>query len=170
MNIKNRIVMSPMITDYADEEGHITQRLIDYLVERAKGGVGLIVLEASYIQRFLGRAFLNQVAVYDDTYISGLSRLTEEVKKNGARAAIQLHHAGSAAHSRLTGGLQPVGPSAVSYPGFEASRALTRDEMKDIVDCYVKAAIRCEKAGFDAVQIHSCHQYLLANFLSPVWN
>ena len=170
MNIKNRIVMSPMITDYADEEGHITQRLIDYLVERAKGGVGLIILEASYIQRFLGRAFLNQVAVYDDKYISGLSRLTEEVKKNGACAAIQLHHAGSAGHARLTGGLQPVGPSAVSYPGFEASRALTRDEMKGIVDCYVKAAIRCEKAGFDAVQIHSCHQYLLANFLSPVWN
>jgi 2,4-dienoyl-CoA reductase-like NADH-dependent reductase (Old Yellow Enzyme family)/NADPH-dependent 2,4-dienoyl-CoA reductase/sulfur reductase-like enzyme len=170
MRIKNRIVMSPMITDYADEEGYVTQKLIDYLAERAKGGVGLIILEASYVQRFLGRAFLNQVAVYDDKYIPGLSRLTEAIKKNGAFAAIQLHHAGSAAHARLTGGLQPVGPSAVSYPGFETSRALTLDEIKEIRDCYVEAALRCQRAGFDAVQIHSCHQYLLANFLSPVWN
>ena len=170
MKVKNRIVMSPMITDYADEEGYITQKLIDYLAERAKGGVGLIILEASYIQPFLGRAFLNQVAVYDDKYLPGLSRLTEAIKKNGAFAAIQLHHAGSAAHARLTGGLQPVGPSAASYPGFEASRALTLDEIKEIRDCYVEAALRCQRAGFDAVQIHSCHQYLLANFLSPVWN
>ena len=75
--------MSPMITDYADEEGYITQKLIDYLAERAKGGVGLIILEASYIQPFLGRAFLNQVAVYDDKYLPGLSRLTEAIKKMG---------------------------------------------------------------------------------------
>jgi len=170
MCIKNRIVMSPMITDYADEEGYVTQKLIDYLAERAKGGVGLIILEASYVQRFLGRAFLNQVAVYDDKYIPGLSRLTEAIKKNGARTAIQLHHAGAAAHARLTGGLQPIGPSAAAYPGFEPSRALTLDEIKEITDYYIAAAVRCQKAGFDAVQIHACHQYLLANFLSPVWN
>lgn len=170
MKVKNRIVMSPMITDYADTDGYISQRQIAYYAERAKGGVGLIIVEASYVQKLLGRGFSNQIAVYDDKYLPGLIRLAEAIKKNGARAAIQLYHAGSAAHDILSGGLKPVGPSAVPYQGYEQSRALTREEIKEIIDCFTGAAIRCQNAGFDAVQIHACHHYLLANFLSPVWN
>ncbi len=170
MKVKNRIVMSPMITEYADTDGYVTQRQIDYYAERAKGGVGLVIVEASYVQQLLGRGFINQIALYDDKYLPGLSRLVEAIKKNGARAAIQLHHAGSAAHTILTGGLQPVGPSATCYKGFDQSRALSKEEIEEIINCFTRAAFRCQKAGFDAVQIHACHQYLLANFLSLAWN
>ena len=170
MEVKNRLVLSPMITEYADANGYVTQTLLDYYAERARGGVGLAFVEASYVQHPVGRGFTGQLALHDDKYIPGLSRLAEAIKSNGARAAIQMHHPGAAARSKITEGLQPVAPSAVSYPGYEPARALSRDEIKEVITCFIHAAIRCEKAGFDAVQIHACHHYLLANFLSPAWN
>jgi len=169
MEVRNRIVMSPMITEYADRDGYITQRQIDYYAERAKGGCGLIIVEAACVQFPVGRGFISQIDLHDDKYISGLSRLAEAMKKNGARTCIQLYHSGAAAHRHITG-QQPVAPSAMSYPYYEASRALTRDEMEEVKECFITAAVRCQKAGFDCVILHSCHQYLLANFLSPVWN
>jgi 2,4-dienoyl-CoA reductase-like NADH-dependent reductase (Old Yellow Enzyme family)/thioredoxin reductase len=170
MEIKNRIIMAPMITEYADVDGYVTQRLIDYYAERAKGGVGLIMVEASYVQWPIGKGFSRQIALYDDKYIPGLTKLADAIKKNGARAVIEIHHVGGAGKSKLMNGHQPVAPSAVSFPGYEATRAMSVEEIKESVNCFVEAAVRCEKAGFDAINIHACHHYLLANFLSPAWN
>ena len=169
MEVKNRIVMPPVHTEYADRNGHIDQRQIDYYAERAKGGCGLIIVEASCVQAPIGRGFITEINLDDDKYILGLSRLAEGMKKNGARACIQLYHAGCAAREHITG-QQPVGPSATSYPLYQASRALTRDEMEEVKQRFIAAAVRCQKAGFDSLMLHSCHHYLLANFLSPVWN
>jgi 2,4-dienoyl-CoA reductase-like NADH-dependent reductase (Old Yellow Enzyme family)/thioredoxin reductase len=170
LEIKNRIIMSPMITEYADSDGYVTQRLIDYYAERAKGGVGLIMIEASYVQWPVGKGFERQIAVCDDKYIPGLTKLADAIKKNGARAVIQIHHVGASGKSKIMNGLQAIAPSAVSYPGYEPTRAISVDEIKESVNCFIDAAVRCEKAGFEVIHIHACHHYLLANFLSPAWN
>ena len=170
MEVKNRIVMTPMITETADKGGYISQRTIDYYAERAKGGVGLIVVEASCVQSPVGRGFEPQIDVDDDKFIPGLSRLADGIKKHGARSCIQLYHSGPAAHKHITG-QQPRSPSAVSYtPVYEPTLEITRDQMEETKQCFVDAAKRCQKAGFDSVMLHSCHQYLLASFLSPTWN
>ncbi len=88
MEVKNRIVLPPMITEYATRDGFVTQKQIDYYAERAKGGCGLIIVEASCVQVPVGRGFITQINVDDDKYIPGLSRLAEGIKKNGARACI----------------------------------------------------------------------------------
>lgn len=170
MEVKNRIVMPPMGTDYASEEGYVTQRQIEYYAERAKGGVGLVIVEASCVQSPIGKGFQGQIVVDHDKYLPGLSRLAEAIKKNGAKAAIQLHHAGNAAPIKATGGLQPVAPSAVTRRSYPTARALTTAEIKEIIGCFIEAALRVCRAGFDAVEIHSAHHYLLAQFLSPAWN
>ncbi|MBN1848543.1 MAG: FAD-dependent oxidoreductase [Deltaproteobacteria bacterium] len=168
LTLKNRVIMAPMGVEYADPDGYITQRQVDYYTERAIGGVGMVFVEASSVQPSIGKSF-RQIHVDDDRYLPGLTKLSTAIKENGARAAIQLHHAGGAAHRMLTG-VAPVAPSAVIRRGFEEPRALTREEIKEIRDCFVKAAVRCRTAGFEALGIHAAHMYLLAQFLSPMWN
>jgi len=170
MEVKNRIVMPPMGTDYATEEGYVTQRQIDYYAERAKGGAGLVIVEASCVQAPIGKGFRGQIVVDDDRFLPGLSRLAEAIKKNGARAAIQIHHAGNAAPPKATGGQQPVAPSSVTRRSYQLARSLTVAEIKEVINCFIEAALRVQRAGFDAVEIHSAHHYLLAQFLSPAWN
>ncbi len=172
LQLKNRIVM-PAMGNHWSTDGFVTQRHIDYYVERARGGVGLVTTEGCSVQYPIGKGW-QQMSVDDDKFIPGLGKLVEAIKKNGAKAAIQIHHAGAAAPTRLTGGLTPGGPSAVYRPHYvtiaEQSRALSKDEIKVIRDCYIEAAVRGWKAGFDAVEIHAAHHYLLAQFHSPAWN
>jgi len=173
LQLKNRIVMPAMGTHWSTD-GFATQRHVDYYVERARGGVSLVTTEGCSVQYPIGKGW-QQMSVDDDKFIPGLSKLVEAIKKNGAKAAIQIHHAGAVAPSSLTGGLTPSGPSAVQRSGGpssvdEACRALSKDEIKVIRDCYIEAAVRSWKAGFDAVEIHAAHNYLLAQFHSPVWN
>lgn len=172
LQLKNRIVMPAMGNNWSTD-GFVTQRHIDYYVERARGGVGLVTTEGCSVQYPIGKGW-QQMAVDDDKFILGLSKLVAAIKNNGAKAAMQIHHAGAAAPSRLIGGLMPAGPSAVHRPNnitnTERSRALSIDEIKVIRDCFIKAAVRSWKAGFDAVEIHAAHHYLLAQFQSPVWN
>ncbi|MDI7276777.1 MAG: FAD-dependent oxidoreductase, partial [Anaerolineae bacterium] len=169
MELKNRVVMAPMVTNYATDEGAVTQRLIDYLVARAWGGVGLIETEATYV-RPDGKGFRNQLGIYGDELIPGLQDLTRLVHEGGARVAVQLFHAGRQTSSAVTG-TQPLAPSPLPDPSTgEVPRELSVDEIREIEDAFAQAARRAQQAGFDAVEVHGAHGYLVNEFLSPFSN
>jgi 2,4-dienoyl-CoA reductase-like NADH-dependent reductase (Old Yellow Enzyme family)/thioredoxin reductase len=169
LELKNRMVMPPMGTNYALKDGSVTQRQIDYYEERAKGGVGLIILEISCVDSPVGKAAARQIAIDDDRFIPGLSKLAETIRRHGAKTAIQIHHAGRQTSSRLTGH-QPVAPSPIPAPGGEQPRELTTSEIAALVDRFAEAAERAKKAGFDGVEIHGAHGYLVSQFLSALSN
>ena len=169
MELKNRIVMAPMVTNYAATDGAVTQRLIDYLVARAWGGVGLIEAEASYVRQD-GRGFHNELGIHNDGLIPGLRQLTSLVHEGKAKIAIQIFHAGRQTSSTITG-VQPVAPSQLADPSSqEVPRELSVAEIQEIEDAFVQAARRAREAGFDAVEVHGAHGYLIGEFLSPFSN
>ncbi len=169
MEIKNRIVMPPMATGYASEDGSVTDRLIAYYEERAKGGPGLIIVEISCIDAPVGRGLARQIGIDKDDFIPGLARLAAAIKRHGARAAIQLHHAGRQTSSRITG-FKPVAPSPIPGRDGELPDELTIDGIKRLVNRFAEAAWRAKEAGFDGVEIHGAHGYLVSQFLSPLSN
>ena len=169
LELKNRLVMPPMGTNYALKDGSVTQRQIDYYEERAKGGVGLVIVEISCVDSPVGKAAVRQICIDDDRFIPDLSKLAESIKRHGAKAAIQIHHAGRQTSSKLTGH-QPVAPSPVPIPGGEQPRELTLSEIASLVTRFAEAAERAKKAGFDGVEIHGAHGYLVSQFLSPLSN
>ena len=168
MALRNRLVMPPMVTQYANEEGYVTERSRNYYAARAWGGVGLIIVEATYVDK-PGQAFKNQLAISDDKFIAGLSSLTEAIHKGGARASIQLHHGGRLAKSEFSGS-QPVAPSTLASPGGEIPKELSVEEIGGIVKRFAEASMRAKKAGFDGVEIHGAHGYLIDQFLSRASN
>lgn len=169
MRLRNRVVMAPMVTNYASLEGEVTQRLIDYFVARARGGVGLIVVEASYVSPD-GKGFPTEVGIDRDELIPGLRRLVDAVHAEGAKIAIQLYHGGRQTHAAVTG--QPiVAPSPIPDPVTqELPHELTLAEIAVVQAAFAAAAGRAKAAGFDAVEIHGAHGYLIAAFLSPFSN
>lgn len=170
LEIKNRIVMLPMGTRYADEEGFVTDRIIDYYEERARGGAGLIIVEISCVDSPVGKVIRNSLAIDEDKFIPGLAKLAAAIKKHGARAAIQVGHAGNAGRPEITG-LLPVGPSPVKRKGlYVLPRELNTGEIQRLVLCFAMAAERAKQAGFDGVEIHGAHMYLVSQFLSAAWN
>ena len=169
MGLKNRIVMPPMGTNFAAEGGFVTGRLTNYHVERAKGGVGLIIVEGAYVEP-RGKGTVTQLAVDNDDKISGLRELAAAVKANGAKVALQLFHGGRQSLSAAIG-TQPVSASEVfCRMTRETPRALTVEEIKDVVEAFAEGARRAKEAGFDAVEIHGAHGYLINQFLSPLTN
>ena len=169
LHLRNRIVMAPMVTNYATEDGQVTPRLIDYLAARAAGGVGLIVVEASYI-RSDGRGFSNQLGIHRDDLVPGLRQLVEAVHAAGASVAIQLFHAGRQTTSAITG-IQPIAPSPVPDPVTkQLPREMSLNDIQQVEVAFANAARRACDAGFDAVEIHGAHGYLIAQFLSPFSN
>jgi len=169
LELKNRVVMAPMVTNYATADGAVTQRLIDYLVARAWGGVGLIEVEASYV-RPDGRGFVNELGIHKDELIPGLRQLTDLVHQGKAKIALQIFHAGRQTSSQITG-VQPIAPSPLADPSTgETPHELTIDEIHEVQDSFVQAARRAKEAGFDAIDVHGAHGYLIAQFLSPFSN
>jgi 2,4-dienoyl-CoA reductase-like NADH-dependent reductase (Old Yellow Enzyme family)/thioredoxin reductase len=169
MTLRNRIVLPPMGTNAADEEGYVTPQVLGYYEERARGGVGLIVVEGVCIDQSHGKAVQHPLGIDDDRYIPGLRRLADAIHRGGAKAAIQLHHAGRAT-SRGVIGNQPVGPSALPTVDGSAARELTLAEICYLVTRFAKCALRAKESGFDAVELHSASNYLLYQFLSAKWN
>ncbi|AKG33437.1 NAD(P)/FAD-dependent oxidoreductase [Paenibacillus durus] len=170
MTIKNRIVMPPMGTNYGDPNGEFTEDHLKYYERRAKGGVGLIIVENACIQFPMGSNGTTQIRIDHDRYIPGMYRMTEKLHKHGACVALQINHAGASAVPERIGG-QPVSSSNIpSKTGGAVPRPLEKDEILDIVEHYGKAAKRVVAAGFDAIEIHAGHSYLLCQFLSPVYN
>jgi 2,4-dienoyl-CoA reductase-like NADH-dependent reductase (Old Yellow Enzyme family)/thioredoxin reductase len=168
LTLKNRIVMPPMCTAYATIGGAVTDRIVSYYTERAKGGVGLIDVEYTYVA-WEGKIHEHMLGIYDDRLIPGLKRLTDAVHAAGAKVAIQLSHGGKRARSDVIGSL-PCAPSPIPSPAGEMPRELTLAEIEEIIDAFISAAGRAKKAGFNAIMLHMAHGYLIHQFLSPYTN
>ncbi len=167
MTLRNRIIMPPMYTGLAID-GYASDQLIEYLAARAAGGAGLIIVEMSVVEP-AGRLFVNQPALWDDKFISGLSRLADMIHKHGAKIGIQVGHGGARALSAVTG-TQPVSCSPIAGVWGEVPRELSVDEIKRLIDAFASASQRAKKAGIDGVEIHCAHGYLLRQFLSAYSN
>jgi len=169
MELHNRVVMAPMVVQLAAESGAVTERTVDYYARRAKGGAGLIIVEASYVAPE-GKAFACQLGIDRDALVPGHFELAEAIHRNGAKVALQIHHGGARANPALTGGVL-VAPSAIAEDGISAlPRALSEQEIEELADRYARAALRAQRAGYDAVEIHGAHGYLIHGFLSPASN
>jgi 2,4-dienoyl-CoA reductase-like NADH-dependent reductase (Old Yellow Enzyme family)/thioredoxin reductase len=168
MSVRNRLVMPPMATNFGSREGLVTQRMIDYYEQRAKFA-GLVIVEFTGVDSPVGRATPQQLLIDDDKFIPDLGKLAQAIKRQGARAAIQLHHVGRQAKSSVTGH-QPVAPSSIPAPEGELPRELTPSEIATIVARFGEGAERAKRAGFDGVEIHGAHGYLISQFLSPLSN
>lgn len=167
--LKNRIVMPPMANNMATEEGKITPGLVEHYLARAKAEVGLLIVEHAYVAP-MGRANKNQLGVHDDRVISELRELVDAVHAAGARIGSQITHAGGATTSAVLG-TTPEAPSAVQHPrGPEVPRELGVKELAALAGTFAAAARRVKTAGFDMVEIHGAHGYLLNQFYSPLTN
>lgn len=168
MKLANRFIRSATYDGMA-KHGLVTQSQIELYKGLAQGGVGLIISGLTTVSED-GRLSAFQIHVFNDNHLEGLSRLTQAVHQAGGKVAVQLAHAGRESHP--TGGNLPAGPSAQQGgPGYEGScRALSAEEIADIVKSFGRAAGLAKQAGFDAVQLHAAHAYLLAQFLSPLAN
>ena len=166
VELKNRIVMSPMLLTIASEDGEVTKEVIDYYEARAKGGVGLVITGGAYVTE-PGKIFANTHMISDDRHIPGLRTLVEAVHSHNTKIAVQLMHGGVRSRSSLTGE-PPAGPSSISFPDIpEVPRELTKTEIRDLVSAFGEAARRAKEAGFDAIELHYSAAFLVHQFLSP---
>ncbi|HMK43261.1 MAG TPA: NADH:flavin oxidoreductase [Dissulfurispiraceae bacterium] len=168
MALANRFIRSATWEGLADEEGFATDNLKSMLVDLALGEVGLIMSSFTFISRE-GQSNAGQLAIYDDRFIPALQNITEAIHGVGGKVALQLVHGGCLANSEFTG-VQPMGPNDCAENGVQTARAMTKTDIEHIILSYIDASVRARKAGFDAVQIHSAHGYLLSQFLSPALN
>ena len=170
LTLPNRVVMMPMGSDLAGHTGELTDEHIKYYEKRARGGTGLILVENVCIKYPEGSNGTTQLRIDQDCYIPRLLNLTEAVHKYGSMIGVQINHAGASAMSSRIG-MQPVSSSTLpSKPGGEIPRPLSREELESIAKDYGKAAKRAQIAGFDVVEIHAGHSYLISQFLSPSMN
>src|ERR1700751_3725753 len=174
VEIKNRIVMPPMTTRTADDEGFVTEECIAYYRARVQGGTGLITVEMASPEK-VGRHRRREIGIYDDRFIPGLERLTDAIHRGGAKASIQLGHAGG--HTRLDiCGEAPIAPSAIAHPVYETAfetivpQEMTPARIEETIAAFVAAARRAQAAGFDCVEIHAAHGYLISQFHAPFEN
>jgi 2,4-dienoyl-CoA reductase (NADPH2) len=169
MELKNRLVIPAMCTNYTFQ-GHFTDQAVYYYGLRAKGGAGLMIIEASAIDYPAGRSVINN-AISDDRYIPTLKKLTDEVHRHGTKIALQIMHSGRQTSVTICGS-QPVSCSATASTQvlYDPPRELSLYECKKIIKRFGEAAVRAKKAGFDAVEVHCAHGYLLSAFLSPTLN
>lgn len=166
--LKNRIVMPPMATELSTEDGQVTDKLIEHYVKRCKH-LGLLIIEHSYVS-IEGKLSPRQLGIYDDKLIEGLSRLVREIHRHMKPVVIQLNHAGGKASSKITG-LKPIAPSAIKIPGgYEEPKEMTLQDIENVLEAFKMAAERAVKAGFDGVEIHGAHGFLLNQFTSPITN
>lgn len=169
MELKNRSVMPAMGTGYANSDGTVTDRLLAYLARRAAGGTGMIITEVCAVDT-RGKGFPNELGAWSDHLISSLARIPEGLHRYGAKAVLQLHHAGRETFPVAAGGT-PESPSAIpSVILGQPCEEMSIPRISEVVEAFGKAAGRAKKAGFDAVEIHGAHGYLLTQFLSPFSN
>ena len=171
MTVRNRVAMPPMGTNYGGAMGDFTDEHIRYYEKRAEGGTGLIIVENACVDFPVGSNGTTQIRLDHDRYIPNLYKLTERLHRQGAAVAIQINHSGASAVPARIEGNTPVSSSNIpSKTGGAVPRPLEVAEIHAIADKYAEAARRAQMAGFDAVEIHGGHSYLLCQFLSPVYN
>ena len=168
--LRNRLASAPMERNYGTTDGHITEQYIDYLVTRARAGLGMVTTEATYV-RADGKGRTHQLGLHSDTMIPGLRKLTDALHAEGALAAVELNHGGRTAQAAVSG-FKNLAPSPVrcEVAGGEVPRELTVGECHDLVAAYGQAARRAVDAGFDVINIHGAHGYLIHQFMSPLSN
>lgn len=168
--IKNRIAMTPMGTNYGETSGEMSSRHMNYYTLRAKGGTGLIILENANVEYPVGSNGTSQIRIDHDSFMPRFYQLVETLHKSGTTVAIQINHAGASASSARTG-MQTVSSSNIpTKAGGEIPRPMTREEILYTVRKYGEAARRARDIGFDAIEIHCGHSYLMSQFISPYYN
>lgn len=171
VTIKNRLVMSPMGIGLAELDGSPSEDMLAFYEARAIGGAGLIIPEITRVNDVHGPGLMRQLSVTQDRHIPGLARLAAAVHKHGTKIFIQLHHPGRETVSALTGGQPVVSASAIPCKYLQQeTRALSTEEVQQLVSQFVAGAVRVQKAGCDGVELHAAHGYLLQQFLSPYTN
>ncbi|MEM2709108.1 MAG: FAD-dependent oxidoreductase [Candidatus Methanomethylicia archaeon] len=169
VELKNRIVMPGLMMGYADSDGSVTNQLINFYVERAKGGVGLITVGGAYPE-LRGKTHPGMLGIHSDSLINGYRELTDSIKKFGSKVILQILHGGRYARSSVSG-IQPIAPSSIpSRLTGEIPREINREEIREVEKNYGEAAYRAYQAGFDGVEILAGTGYLISEFLSPVTN
>jgi 2,4-dienoyl-CoA reductase-like NADH-dependent reductase (Old Yellow Enzyme family)/thioredoxin reductase len=169
--VRNRVVMLPLSTNFPNENGGVTTELIDYYAERAKGGAGVIIVEGAAVDFPVGRNGAVKLRCDQVNFVPGLSRLADAIHLYGAKALIQIQHAGSSTNREKAFGGQPVAPSEIrNSEGLITAKGLSVEEIEKIIADFVKTARFAGQAGFDGVEVHAAHSYLLAQFLTPIFN
>lgn len=169
LEIKNRFIVPPMLTQYAAEDGRITERYIRYYEEKAKGGWGLIICEDNVVEPG-GAGFKRIAGLWSDEMVQEHKELVDRVHKAGAKIAVQVYHAGRESNSSITG-KRPVAPSAIQDPTQpETPKELTTEQVKELVEKFAQAIRRYKEAGYDAIELHGAHGYLINQFVSPFSN
>ena len=168
MTLPNRFVRSATMEGRANDDGSCTHGLINMMTQLARGGVGLIITGHAYVRKD-GQAGPWQLGVYSDQLIQGLTEMTEAVHKENGKIVMQLAHAGCQAPFGLTG-LEPLGPSVMENQEGSSCREMTQADISKLIEVFTQGAVRAKQAGFDGVQIHAAHGYLLSQFLSPFFN
>lgn len=164
-SMKNRFMLAPLTNSQSHADGRLSDDEFGWLTKRAEGDFGLVMTCAAHVQG-VGQGFPGQLGVFSDAHLPGLERLAAEIKAKGALAAVQLHHAGIRSPAELIGAT-PVGPSEDAETG---ARALAEGEVEALIEDFIIAAVRAEKAGFDSVELHGAHGYILCAFLSAETN
>lgn len=173
MELPNRLVMPPMATSKSAGDGSVSEALCDYYREKSKGGyIGLIITEHSYISQE-GKASKGQLSFADDSMVPGLKKIVDAIHQNGTKVIAQINHAGGFTSPDITG-MATMSASAVKTPGVQAAypipAAMSQADIQKVIDDFARAAVRAQQAGYDGVEIHSAHSYLLNQFYSPLTN
>ncbi len=162
---RNRFMLAPLTNCQSHPDGRLSDEEFHWLTLRAKGGFGLVMTCAAHVQR-IGQGFPGQLGVFSDDHLPGLTRLAAAIRAEGAVSSVQLHHAGLRSPEALIGE-RPVGPSEDAETG---ARALSTAEVEQLTEDFIAAAVRAETAGFDGVELHGAHGYILCAFQSPLTN
>lgn len=165
ITMPNRYMLAPMTNSQSHEDGTLSDEEYKWLTMRAKGGFGLTMTCASHVQS-IGKGFPGQLGIFSDKQIDGHKRLAEGIKKEGVLAVIQLHHAGMRSPKEVIG-MQAVGPSEIEKYN---TRALSLEEVHTLRQDFIDAAIRAQQSGYDGVEVHGAHGYILTQFLSAEFN
>ncbi|MCU0974742.1 MAG: NADH:flavin oxidoreductase [Steroidobacteraceae bacterium] len=163
--LRNRFALAPLTNLQSHDDGRLSEDEFRWLTLRAKGGFGLVSTCAAHVQA-QGLGFRGQLGIFADVHLEGLTRLAAAIKAAGSVAVVQLHHAGRRSPPDLVGG-RPVAPSEDAETG---ARALSLGEVEQLAEDFIAAALRAERAGFDGVELHGAHGYVICQFLSPQFN
>lgn len=167
LELKNRIIMSPMCMYSAGDDGKVTDWHIIHYASRAVGGVGLIIQEATAVES-RGRISSNDLGIWDDSQIDGLKKIVDTVKSSGAKIGIQLGHAGRKCEAESE---KIIAPSSIAFSEeYRVPDEMTKEDIKTVVEAFKAAAQRAKQAGYDILEIHGAHGYLINQFLSPAAN
>jgi len=168
MILKNRFVCSAIWNGMAEQDGSCSEKIIDFVAKPARGNVGLVITGGAFVSSD-GHAYPGQAGIHSDALLPGLTAMTQAVHETGGRIVAQLYHGGVFANPQFTG-QDPSGASVLNTGDGTLGKEMTIEQIRSVVVAFGEAAARAKKAGFDGVQIHGAHGYLVSQFLSPFFN